>query len=65
MSLKEFITTSYGVEIYLDTKKLRQAKVWYPRTKNQMIFLFNTSPTVSHQSHCDCMPLSKPPNAKT
>ena len=38
MSLKEFITTSYGVEIYLDTKKLRQAKVWYPRTKNKWYF---------------------------
>ena len=40
MSLKEFITTSYGKEIYLDTKKLQLEKIRNAKAKNQMIFLF-------------------------
>ena len=40
MSLKEFITTSCGKEIYLDTKKLQQEKIRNARAKNQMVFLY-------------------------
>ena len=40
MSLKEFITTSYGKEIYLYTKKLQQEKIRNARAKNQMAFLY-------------------------
>ena len=40
MPLKEFITTSYGKEIYLDTKKLQQEKIQNGRAKNQMVFLY-------------------------
>ena len=40
MSLKEFITASYGKEIYLYTKKLQQEKIQNSRTKNQMVFLY-------------------------
>ena len=44
MSLKEFITTSYGKEIYLYTKKLQQEKIRNARAKNQMVFLYKCLP---------------------
>ena len=40
MSLKQLITTSYGKEIYLETKKLQQEKIRNARAKNQMVFLY-------------------------
>ena len=40
MSLKEFITPSYGKEIYLYTKKLQQEKIRNARAKHQMVFLY-------------------------
>ena len=40
MSLKEFITTPYGKEIYLDRKKLQQEKIRNARAKSQTVFLY-------------------------
>ena len=60
MSLKEFIATFYGKEIYLDKKKLQQEKIRNARAKNQMVFLYKCL-----SNHFDHAHLSKPPNAKT
>ena len=40
MSLKEFINTSYGKEIYLYTKNLQQEKIRNARAKSQIVFLY-------------------------
>ena len=40
MSLKEFITISYGKEICLCTKKLQEEKLRNARAKNQMVCLY-------------------------
>ena len=67
MSLKEFITTSYDKEIYLDTKKLQQEKIRNGEAKNQMVFLYKfLSNNVTPKSFRLRAPITKkPPNAKT
>ena len=58
MSLKEFITTSYGKEIYLYTKKLQQEKIRNARAKNQMAFLYKClSNNVTPKSFRKCAPI--------
>ena len=40
MSLKDYITTSYGNEISLDTKTFQQEKIQNAKAENQMILLY-------------------------
>ena len=58
MSLKEFITPSYGKEIYLYTKKLQQEKIRNARAKHQMVFLYKClSNNVTRKSFRLCAPI--------
>ena len=58
MSLKEFITRSYGKEIYLYTKKLQQEKIRNARAKHQMVFLYKClSNNVTPKSFRLCGPI--------
>ena len=56
MSLNEFITTSYGKEIYQISYSKKRSEMQELKTK--WYFCINTCSTMSHHGHFDYAPLS-------